>query len=577
MPKPVFTLSPDGYFQHRGQRVVPVGVNYWPSSCGVEMWQAWPVAEILRDLDTMQALGFNCVRFFLRWEDFEPTPGRYRAEAFARLAEFLGWCRKRSLFAHPSLFVGWMSGGVFWPEWKQERNLFSDALMRRRSFAFAARAARVCMPYRDIMLAIDQGNEICCVADAPAAPPADVASWCAGVNAAVRRVFPDALLISGNEQSQITADNGWRFGSQPGCDLYSMHTYPNSGWHSLRFDGMGDPLAQSLFPLYVKCARIFGPVMMQEFGTIFTVGDCCDTYVRAVLTSAWEAGANGFLWWSLRDFTASGHPYDKNAFEGPLGLLGANDRIKPSLKFFGEFAASLPDRPSVVPDTGDVALYWPKHYYHRDDPLNPGNEPRLLSRRLVIAHFTLTTLGYRVGIARGDRPLGDGKARVLCITGASLTAEEIVHLTEWVRSGGTLIWQGVDVATYGSAANTLIGAEAIDLRAPRSEGIKAFGAAWEFREFARDILVEVKPSTADIAATDNQGRAILLVNRLGQGRVVTCLAQPDDQFAARSDDLDDRARWCTWYRGLLDLAEIAGATSGVLPTSGRSLRAVAGR
>ena len=38
---------------------------------------------------------------------------------------------------------------------------------------------------RDIILAIDQGNEICCLPDCLAAPPADVAGWCAGVNAAV--------------------------------------------------------------------------------------------------------------------------------------------------------------------------------------------------------------------------------------------------------------------------------------------------------------------------------------------------------------------------------------------------------
>ena len=81
---------------------------------------------------------------FLRWEDFEPRAGRYDRTAFCRLADFLGWCRARGLLAHPSLFVGWMSGGILWPDWKKRRNLFSDPLMRRRSFAFAARAAKVC-------------------------------------------------------------------------------------------------------------------------------------------------------------------------------------------------------------------------------------------------------------------------------------------------------------------------------------------------------------------------------------------------------------------------------------------------
>ena len=83
MPKSVFELTPDGYFARGRGRVTPVGVNYWPASRGVEMWRMWPAAEIQRDLDLTRALGLNCVRFFLRWEDFEPQPGRYDPACFA--------------------------------------------------------------------------------------------------------------------------------------------------------------------------------------------------------------------------------------------------------------------------------------------------------------------------------------------------------------------------------------------------------------------------------------------------------------------------------------------------------------
>lgn len=555
MAQPIFTLSPEGYFLQRGRRVVPVGVNYWPASCGVEMWLEWPEGEMQRDLDLMRTLGLNCVRFFLRWEDFEPQPGRYRRVAFERLAQFLGWCAERELLAHPALFVGWMSGGIFWPQWKARRNLFFDPLLRRRAFAFAARAARTCRPFREHVLAIDQGNEICCLPDCAEAAPADVESWCAGVNAAVRKAFPGALIVSGNEQSQITSDSGWRFGSQLGCDFYSMHSYPNSSWHSLRFDGMGDPLAQSLLPFYVKCAHAFGPVMMQEFGTIFTAGECCDAYLRAVLPAAWDAGANGFLWWSLRDFTARGHPYDKNAFEGPLGLVGGDDALKGQLRFFGEFAASLPTRLPPGTDQGDVALYWPRYYYHRDAPRNPGNEPRLLSRRLAIAHFVLTTLGRRVSVVRGDRPITDVNASTIVIAGASLTRDEVVALRTWVMQGGKVIWHGVDVATYGVEAAALIGGVAVDLRAPRVENVHAFGQQWRFTEFARDTLVEVRPVTAEVIASDSLDRPVLLTHQLERGRVITCLAQPEDQFASESDDMTGRARWYRWYEGMLALAE----------------------
>jgi endo-1,4-beta-mannosidase len=553
MLKPVFQLTSDGYFTRGAERIVPVGVNYWPASCGVEMWQAWPEKEIQRDLDLVQSLGLNCVRFFLLWQDFEPRSGHYNRNAFRRLGAMLRWCRARGLYAQPSLFVGWMSGGIFWPEWKEARNFFTDRFMRRRACAFAAQAASVCAQYRDCVIAVDQGNEICCLPECLDAPPDAVASWCAEVNAAVRRAFPGVLIISGNEQMQVTADTGWRLGWQPGCDLYSMHTYPNSAWHSLRFDGMTDPLGQSLLPFYLKCARAFGPVMAQEFGTLFTAGPGCDDYLQTVLPAAWDAGANGFLWWCLRDIAAKCHPYEKNAFEGGMGLVDERDQVKPALRRFMKFAASLATRHSAITHQPDVALYWPRHYYNRANALNPGNEPRALSRRLIIAHFTLEALGQSVGIVRGDQSLKGVRARTIVVTGAFLTAGEASALADWVRNGGRLVWHGVEAMTFGPAASELLGAVPIDFCAPRAEKIRAFGRVWSFRDFARDIFVQMKPLTARIVAKDSAGRPVLLFHRLGRGSVAACLAQPDETFAAQSDDRSARRRWQQWYRGMLAL------------------------
>lgn len=290
-------LGSDGYFALNDRRFVPVGVNYWPASCGVEMWVRWPEAEMQHDLDVVQRVGLNAVRFFLRWQDFEPRAGQYEPVMWRRLEQFLGWCRQRGLWAHPSLFVGWMSGGVFWPRWKGQRNLFADPQMVERAAAFARQAAIIIAPFHAGVLGIDQGNELCCLPDSAVAPSQAVMAWCRTINGAIRSVYPHALIISGNEQNQIVSDVGWRFGGQPGCDLYSMHGYPVPAWHSVGFDGMTDPLCQSLLPFYVQIARAFGAVMAQEFGTIITFGcEQQDAYLRAILPACWQAGANGFLW-----------------------------------------------------------------------------------------------------------------------------------------------------------------------------------------------------------------------------------------------------------------------------------------
>lgn len=101
-----YTLAPEGDFRKNGERYIPVGVNYWQTSCGVEMWQQWPADEIRRDLDLLAEMGLDCIRFFLRWQDFEPVAGGYDQKQFERLRQFVGWCAERGIAAHPSLFVG---------------------------------------------------------------------------------------------------------------------------------------------------------------------------------------------------------------------------------------------------------------------------------------------------------------------------------------------------------------------------------------------------------------------------------------------------------------------------------------
>ena len=551
-----FTLAPDGYFRRSGRPIVPVGVNYWPGSCGVEMWRAWPADEIQRDLDLVRSLGLNCVRFFVRWQDFEPASGRYDPRMFTRLRALLDWHRARGLLAHPSLFVGWMSGGIFWPHWHAERNVFSDSILRRRAAALTEAVASICAEFPETVLAIDHGNELCCLPQATAARPAEVAIWCGEISAAVKRVFPSALVVSGNEQTQVNADSGWRFGQQPGCDFYSMHAYPFPGWHTLRFDGMADPLGQSLLPFYTACARGFGPVMVQEFGTLLTSGRRqCDAYLRAVLNGCWAAGANGFLWWCLRDIAACGHPYDQNAFEGLLGLVDRHDRVKPALRYFLDFARRLADQPK--PAAATIAVLWPDEYYPRDNPANPGNQPEELSRALAIAHFCLTALGHRPRIVRIVDLTKDSGLHTLVIAGAKLTAPEVRKLEPWVRAGGRVIWHGLDSLTWGADTIGLIGATPVDFCAPSAGGIKAFGRRWSFSAFSRDVFLQVTANTARVVARDQRGRPMILSHRVGAGVVASCLAWPEAEFACGGGNSAARRRWLVWYRGMLGLAEMA--------------------
>ncbi|MBN1584187.1 MAG: cellulase family glycosylhydrolase [Anaerolineae bacterium] len=545
------TINPNGYFSRGGKRFVPVGVNYWPGSCGVEMWQRWPEQEIQHDLDVLLALKLNSIRFFLRWQDFEPQPGEYETTMFDRLAQFLTWCRERNLYAQPSLFVGWMSGGIFWPEWKGQRNLFDDPFMVERSAAFARRCAEVIAPFSPLLLGIDQGNEICCLPDSPAAPPHKVIAWCETINRAIRSAYPSALIISGNEQNQLLTDCGWRFGYQPGTDLYSMHGYPVPAWHSVGFDGMTDPLCQSLLPFYTRVARSFGPVMLQEFGTIVTFGPAQqDSYLRAILPACWEAGANGFLWWCLRDINADVHPYLSHRFESTLGLVGDNDRVKPGLDYFLAFAQTVEERPIPVPAPDAVGIYWPRHFYDRDAPHNPGNKPRQLSHWLVMANFLLRQIGRDTRIVRSNCPL-PARLNTLIISGAIPDALEVKAIATWVESGGHLIWHGPDPVNWGHELVHLLGARPVDYRATCPVQVHAFGEQWTLDSWPRNMHVELVPDSAAVLATDQNHLPVLLSNQVGKGRVTYALPIIEESIAGVSDAPSLRDRWQRWYAGIL--------------------------
>ncbi|MGI5915024.1 MAG: cellulase family glycosylhydrolase [Anaerolineae bacterium] len=546
-----------GYFYRNGERFIPVGVNYWPASCGIEMWPRWPADEIRHDLDVIKRLSLNCLRFFLRWQDFEPEPGVYDATMFERLEQMLSWCAERGLYAQPSLFVGWMSGGTFWPAWREGRNVFADPFMVERAVAFAAKAASVIAPFYPHLAGVDQGNELCCLADSRQAPPDAVIHWCGAVSAAIRSAYPQALIVSGNEQGQINSDSGWQLGNQPGTDFYSMHGYPVPSWHNISFDGMTDPLCQSLLPFYTRIARAYGPVMLQEFGTIITFGAAQqDAYLRAILPACWDSGANGFLWWCLRDIHASIHPYVKNNFESTLGLIDAQDRVKPGLEYYLEFARSLPQRPAPTVPEDAVGVYIPRHYYLRDRQENPGNDPAILSRRLIIANYMLQQLGHPVRVVRGDRPLPDD-VRCIVVPGAMLDAVEAKAMIDWVDAGGRLVWHGPDPVNWGHTYIRLLGARPVDYRASRPMQVEAFGRNWSYDRYPRNMRVQIEPDIARVIADDQDGLPAILCHSLGRGVVAYTLPVVEDAMAATSDRRDLRPLWLDWYRGMLELVGVS--------------------
>ena len=98
-----------------------VGVNYWPRSSATAMWQQFDAGEIAEDFARMAGLGFDGVRFFVRWDEFQPEPDRLDETMLGRLETLVNVASDAGLRAVPVLFCGHSSGANYVPEWALDR------------------------------------------------------------------------------------------------------------------------------------------------------------------------------------------------------------------------------------------------------------------------------------------------------------------------------------------------------------------------------------------------------------------------------------------------------------------------
>ncbi|NOQ82384.1 MAG: hypothetical protein GQ551_00130, partial [Myxococcales bacterium] len=103
----------------RSTQAVPfrLGVNYWPARTAMGWWTAFDPAEVAADFGRIAGCGFDSVRIFLTWEDFQPTPWRVDSTMVDRLVSTLDEASTAGLSVMPTLFTGHMSGVNWIPSW----------------------------------------------------------------------------------------------------------------------------------------------------------------------------------------------------------------------------------------------------------------------------------------------------------------------------------------------------------------------------------------------------------------------------------------------------------------------------
>jgi len=375
-----------------------LGVNYWPARTATAWWSMFDAGEVAEDFARIAAAGMDSVRFFLKWEDFQPEPATANPEMLERLVTVADAAATAGLTIMPTLFTGHMSGVDWIPAWAlggtdrddrfrvvsggrvveaKLRNWYSDPEMVEAQAFLAGEAARALAAHQGL-LAWDLGNE-----NSNCVIPPDTARgrrWLGRMTESVRAADPAAQITIGIHMEDLEENrNLGPAEAAEACDFLTMHGYPiYAQWAEGRTDS-------SLVPFLAEITRWLGngaDVLFSEFGLptylpgdpagerdavrspmLVTEADAA-RYTGAVLRGLQEAGTLGAMLWCFADYdraTWSAPPLDLSVHERSFGLWRADGSAKASVADVAGFAGTsrLP-----VPDHEWIDIE-PEEYWQR--------------------------------------------------------------------------------------------------------------------------------------------------------------------------------------------------------------------
>lgn len=375
-----------------GVRETPVvekfrlGVNYWPARTAMGWWQAFDRTEVATDFARIAGCGFDSVRLFLTWEDFQPTPSRVDATLIEHLATAMDEAERAGLSVMPTLFTGHMSGVNWVPKWAlggdsgdarfrvvsagkiegwRLSSWYSDRTIIRAQVKLASELASALAGHAALW-SWDLGNEN---SNCGAAPSKLLArDWLRSMTDAIRGADPGAQITIGLHMEDLEQDRnlGPREAAEV-CDFLTMHGYPGyASWAA-------GPTDERLLPFLAHLTRWLGgetDVLFSEFGVPTFPGagpelgsaagpalvseEEAAAYVARALEALQDVGNLGAMLWCYSDYVRelwTEPPLDLARHERSFGLWRADGEPKPAVSAVTAFANQR--RPITHPDFGD--------------------------------------------------------------------------------------------------------------------------------------------------------------------------------------------------------------------------------
>lgn len=284
----------DDYVKLNNHNLFLNGVNYVPPLDWMMMLENWDETQAEKDIVGMKSIGVKIVRFFPLWHLTQPKPNQLDEKIMQRIDRVLDLAEKHGLYFQITPITGWMSGGVFLPDWAVG-NIFTDPeIIEGEKFLVREFAKR----YKNhpALQGFDFGNEINVLIDQMKldVTPAEIDEWMQTIYKTFKEVAPHCNVTNGIGTGFDPYFNIEAISKS--CDYMSVHSYPY--FHgTFRLDPfIGQRTLYSGNFITEWAAMVHKPVLLQEHGNV-RPGIAAAKELRVYYMSSWAEGAAGYFWW----------------------------------------------------------------------------------------------------------------------------------------------------------------------------------------------------------------------------------------------------------------------------------------
>ena len=527
-----------------------IGVNYWDSKSGTDMWRNFDADVIDKDLRALADIGVKYLRVFPNWRDFQPVKKLYGhcgsgveyvlSEEELSLDDNINGIDERMvenfrIFAKTadnygmklmvSLVTGWMSGRLFCPPALEGKNLITDpeAIMFTNKYIKGLVSA---IKDIDNIVVWDLGNE--CNNLAIVKNRFEAYAWTAFVSNTIRSIDSSRPIASGMHGLSVSGGN-WSIQDQAElCDYMTTHPYPSPSISAdiepyNRMRATIFPTAQSL--LY---SNVSGkPCIIQEQGVFSEMlgnRDMAADFVRVNMFSAWANNLSGYFYWCGMEHTLLDKaPYTWITMERQLGILDVNRNPKPAAIAMKHVEGVLSKLPKLSKKQTDAICIL-------SDEIN---KPLVAMSTYVLC----MQAGFQIVMQDCNHPIGISDVYIMpAICGWKLVLKKTLDfLLDRVKNHGAKL-----LVTFHNGSfidmEEIFGVRSLGIRRSRCMR-KAHLKTGVINYFAENELF-LESAGAEVLAWNDAGNIIFSRNRYGKGHIYLLGFSPELMAVNATDGYD---------------------------------------